>query len=157
MPQVQCTHPEERRMRSHDMSVVLLHFMYRNHADTYLGSRCRHEFCWICSADYNPIFDEGNHRHEDSCTHYRALLTVQEREAQDRALRDLLGELEDDNEEDTNGPTPAPAVQVPDPPVRVVSRTLANRPTSAERRTRREARIAARRAARRLARTSGNT
>jgi hypothetical protein len=40
-----------------------------------LGSRCRHQFCWVCSVDYNLIFREGNHRHEKSCTHYRTLST----------------------------------------------------------------------------------
>ncbi|KAI4721530.1 hypothetical protein E4T48_02122 [Aureobasidium sp. EXF-10727] len=36
-------------------------------------SRCRHEFCWVCSAQYNHIRREGNHRHEKTCTHYRGL------------------------------------------------------------------------------------
>jgi hypothetical protein len=64
-----------------------------------LGSRCHHEFCWVCSVDHHFIFEEGNHRHEKSCTHYRAVLTDEEREAEVRALADLLDEFEDDNEE----------------------------------------------------------
>ncbi|KAG9747735.1 hypothetical protein KCU73_g7274, partial [Aureobasidium melanogenum] len=35
-------------------------------------SRCRHQFCWICLVSYTDIQRDGNHRHEKSCTHYRA-------------------------------------------------------------------------------------
>ncbi|KAG9528374.1 hypothetical protein KCU93_g4402, partial [Aureobasidium melanogenum] len=50
-------------------------------------SRCRHEFCWICSADYINIRREGNQRHEENCTHYRAIARL--REAPHVALRDF--------------------------------------------------------------------
>jgi hypothetical protein len=39
------------------------------------GKICSHEFCWTCSADYDDIRREGNHRHEKSCRYYTALPT----------------------------------------------------------------------------------
>jgi hypothetical protein len=147
-----------------------------------LGSRCHHEFCWVCSVDHHFIFEEGNHRHEKSCIHYRAVSTNEEREAEGRALADLLDELEDDNEEDLVAddlpvvtPTPARTVgQIrnrPAPirptlirsPVSIPPRTSTISGTSqtvgesrlgraAERRAQREALREARRAARRASR-----
>ena len=32
--------------------------------------KCRHEFCWSCLADFEPIRRDGNHQHESSCKHY---------------------------------------------------------------------------------------
>ncbi|KAG8770592.1 hypothetical protein FRC12_004173 [Ceratobasidium sp. 428] len=34
---------------------------------------CGHEFCWLCLADYATIRSQGNHRHNTTCSHYRAL------------------------------------------------------------------------------------
>ena len=34
--------------------------------------KCGHEFCWSCLADFQPIRNEGNHRHRDTCKHYAA-------------------------------------------------------------------------------------
>ena len=34
--------------------------------------KCKHEFCWSCLADFQPIRNEGNHRHRDTCKHYAA-------------------------------------------------------------------------------------
>ncbi|CAF3375228.1 unnamed protein product [Rotaria socialis] len=32
--------------------------------------KCRHEFCWACLADFQPIRRHGNHRHDRTCRHY---------------------------------------------------------------------------------------
>ncbi|CAF1181070.1 unnamed protein product [Rotaria sordida] len=32
--------------------------------------KCRHEFCWSCLADFQPIRRNGNHRHNSTCKHY---------------------------------------------------------------------------------------
>jgi hypothetical protein len=32
--------------------------------------KCRHEFCWACLADFQPIRQDGNHRHKNTCKHY---------------------------------------------------------------------------------------
>ncbi|KAF2483140.1 hypothetical protein BDY17DRAFT_142033 [Neohortaea acidophila] len=32
---------------------------------------CRHEFCYLCFADYKDIFGKGNHAHKSSCAHWR--------------------------------------------------------------------------------------
>jgi hypothetical protein len=32
--------------------------------------KCRHEFCWSCLADFQPIRQDGNHRHKSTCKHY---------------------------------------------------------------------------------------
>ncbi|CAJ0643217.1 197_t:CDS:2 [Entrophospora sp. SA101] len=37
---------------------------------------CKHEFCWLCLADYANIRDHGNHYHETGCSHYRAIEKV---------------------------------------------------------------------------------
>ena len=34
--------------------------------------KCGHEFCWSCLADFQPIRNEGNHRHRNTCKHYAA-------------------------------------------------------------------------------------
>ena len=34
--------------------------------------KCKHEFCWSCLADFQPIRNEGNHRHREICKHYAA-------------------------------------------------------------------------------------
>jgi hypothetical protein len=34
--------------------------------------KCRHEFCWSCLADFQPIRQDGNHRHKKTCKHYAA-------------------------------------------------------------------------------------
>ena len=34
--------------------------------------KCRHEFCWSCLADFQPIRQQGNHRHYVTCKHYVA-------------------------------------------------------------------------------------
>ncbi|KAG9307449.1 hypothetical protein G9A89_017279 [Geosiphon pyriformis] len=31
---------------------------------------CGFEFCWECLADFQPIRNDGNHRHGDKCRHY---------------------------------------------------------------------------------------
>jgi hypothetical protein len=33
-------------------------------------AKCKYEFCWLCSADYNNIREDGNHRHEPTCEYY---------------------------------------------------------------------------------------
>ncbi|KAH0020868.1 hypothetical protein KCU78_g6320, partial [Aureobasidium melanogenum] len=53
-------------------------------------SRCRHEFCWVCSADYGLIFREGNHRHEKNCIHYRANPRAQEPELPRNRIERML-------------------------------------------------------------------
>jgi hypothetical protein len=35
-------------------------------------SRCHHEFCWLCLADFEPIRRNGISRHQQSCKHYNA-------------------------------------------------------------------------------------
>jgi hypothetical protein len=130
--------------------------------------------------DHHSIFGEGNHRHEKSCTHYRAVSTDEEREAEVRALADLLDELEDDNEENpivgdlpVVAPIPTRTIRTAAPirptlirlPVSIPPRTSTTSSTTqtaggsrlssaAERRAQREALREARRA-RRLARASG--
>ena len=34
--------------------------------------KCRHEFCWSCLADFQPIRQEGNHRHRSTCKYHFA-------------------------------------------------------------------------------------
>lgn len=34
--------------------------------------KCKHEFCWSCLADFQPIRRDGNHRHKSTCKHYAA-------------------------------------------------------------------------------------
>lgn len=34
-------------------------------------SRCKHQFCWECLADYNKILKQGLHQHRTTCSHYR--------------------------------------------------------------------------------------
>ncbi|EUC62938.1 IBR domain protein [Rhizoctonia solani AG-3 Rhs1AP] len=34
---------------------------------------CGFEFCWLCLCDFEPIRQDGNHRHEAFCKHYRAI------------------------------------------------------------------------------------
>jgi hypothetical protein len=134
-----------------------------------LGSRCRHEFCWICSADYTFIFDEGNHRHEESCAHYRALPTDAE-QAEENTIP--VVESDDENYEivlpsppPTAVPTPARTVQSAFRPRTIPARIATTTNTTntsgrqsrivEERRIRREARRTARRAGR-AARAAGN-
>ncbi|CAE6523782.1 unnamed protein product [Rhizoctonia solani] len=31
---------------------------------------CGHQFCWLCLADYGPIWRDGNHRHNSDCKYY---------------------------------------------------------------------------------------
>ena len=38
--------------------------------DHMICTKCRHEFCWACLADFQPIRNDGNHRHKDTCKHY---------------------------------------------------------------------------------------
>jgi hypothetical protein len=37
---------------------------------TETGRKCKHEFCWICMAPYEPIRRFGNSMHTRSCLHY---------------------------------------------------------------------------------------
>jgi len=32
--------------------------------------KCKHEFCWVCLAEYGPIRRHGNRMHKRSCRHY---------------------------------------------------------------------------------------
>ncbi|CAE6376392.1 unnamed protein product [Rhizoctonia solani] len=41
-----------------------------DHITCSLPGGCGHEFCWICLADYKLILQEGNHRHNQDCSHY---------------------------------------------------------------------------------------
>lgn len=34
---------------------------------------CGFEFCWLCLCDFEPIRQDGNHRHEPECKHYRPI------------------------------------------------------------------------------------
>ncbi|CAD0098973.1 unnamed protein product, partial [Aureobasidium mustum] len=56
----------------------------KNKGCDHMTCQCRHQFCWICSASYSDIAGEGNHRHEKSCTHYRAAPSAEALEAQRR-------------------------------------------------------------------------
>lgn len=38
--------------------------------DDVTGVRCKHEFCWVCLADYEPIRTFGNAGHRVTCMHY---------------------------------------------------------------------------------------
>jgi hypothetical protein len=38
--------------------------------DSVLGSKCRHEFCWVCLAPYGPIRTTGNAAHNDKCKYH---------------------------------------------------------------------------------------
>ncbi|CAF0966076.1 unnamed protein product [Rotaria sp. Silwood1] len=40
--------------------------------DHMICIKCRHEFCWSCLADFQPIRKDGNHRHDPTCKHYAA-------------------------------------------------------------------------------------
>lgn len=37
----------------------------------HMSCRCGHQFCWVCSAPWRAIIRHGNHRHDESCRHYR--------------------------------------------------------------------------------------
>jgi hypothetical protein len=58
------------------------------------GSRCRHQFCWVCAVAYSIILTQGNHHHEKSCSHYRPGPTPEEIER--RRLRDEAAQREID-------------------------------------------------------------
>jgi len=34
---------------------------------------CGFEFCWLCLCDFQPIRQDGNHRHKEMCKHWRPL------------------------------------------------------------------------------------
>ena len=36
----------------------------------FLGHRCRHQYCWICLADYALIRKDGNTQHRSDCTYH---------------------------------------------------------------------------------------
>ncbi|PVI02323.1 hypothetical protein DM02DRAFT_308023 [Periconia macrospinosa] len=36
-----------------------------------VGSKCKHEFCWLCMAAYDPIRKQGNHMHRSNCQYFR--------------------------------------------------------------------------------------
>ena len=38
--------------------------------DHMICRACRHEFCWVCLADYKTILREGNQRHAAKCRYY---------------------------------------------------------------------------------------
>ncbi|KAF2807483.1 uncharacterized protein BDZ99DRAFT_523095 [Mytilinidion resinicola] len=37
-------------------------------------TKCKHQFCWICMADYQPIRDKGNSEHETDCKYHSSKL-----------------------------------------------------------------------------------
>ncbi|CAE7052695.1 unnamed protein product [Rhizoctonia solani] len=41
-----------------------------DHMTCHRPGGCGHEFCWICLADYGPIFQEGNNRHNSDCRYH---------------------------------------------------------------------------------------
>ena len=46
-------------------------------AKAVVGTKCNHDFCWLCLADYQNIWKEGNSAHQESCEHWRHNPTVQ--------------------------------------------------------------------------------
>jgi len=46
------------------------HWIEKNDGCDHMTCRCSHQFCWVCSADYDPIRKHGNSRHQVSCKHY---------------------------------------------------------------------------------------
>ena len=40
----------------------------------FAGRRCKHQYCWICLADYKEIRKEGNDRHREDCKYHSANL-----------------------------------------------------------------------------------
>lgn len=43
----------------------------RGGCDSMTCGKCGYKFCWLCLADQRVIFDQGNHRHETTCPHWR--------------------------------------------------------------------------------------
>ena len=64
------------------------------------GSRCHYQFCWVCLADYMTIYQQGNHRHIESCRHYRALSTPEEENEIPLTPLALRGWVRDDDVDD---------------------------------------------------------
>ncbi|CAM2713597.1 unnamed protein product [Rotaria socialis] len=60
-------------LRDHAKECPACHiFIQKNDGcDHMTCSRCKHEFCWLCFADFKPIRDHGNHNHVRHCAHYR--------------------------------------------------------------------------------------
>jgi hypothetical protein len=58
------------------------------------GTRCRHQFCWRCFADYREIYSHGNQQHKESCRWYRPIEEPEpeaELREQERATLGWLG------------------------------------------------------------------
>lgn len=55
---------------------------------------CGHEFCWICLANYEPIIQDGNHRHNADCQYYRPLPDLATHRTFEEYFRQRILEME---------------------------------------------------------------
>lgn len=95
-----------------------------------LGSRCRHEFCYLCRLPYRDIRSIGNHAHEQSCAHYRPVSTPSaERANEPFELGGLFAEADTDTDHDetTDLPQEQPAIRTEAPRPNLTNRLGHNR------------------------------
>ncbi|CEL63315.1 hypothetical protein RSOLAG1IB_05359 [Rhizoctonia solani AG-1 IB] len=99
-----------------------------DHITCYPPGGCGHEFCWLCFADYKPILQEGQHRHNPNCSHYVDVQShdhdfpIPRRRARrrvDRRRRIFIpvDELSILDEDAAHPPTDVPLTRMPTPPL----------------------------------------
>jgi hypothetical protein len=65
---------------------------------------CRHEFCWVCLADYGPIRRHGNHHHPSNCWLHVGFHQFGRYQVREEILEDIEGaELHVDLSDEDDG------------------------------------------------------